>query len=74
MLVRKENIVSFKIGEIEGQGLLTPFNWKHGDEKTKVKIRWIKGMYTSINFTLYFTKILNKMLISKRWCKSEKVV
>jgi KaiC/GvpD/RAD55 family RecA-like ATPase len=45
ILVTKDNISSFKIGKIQGQGLLTPFNWKKGDEKTQVKIRWMKGMY-----------------------------
>jgi hypothetical protein len=45
ILVTKDNISSFKIGKIEGQGLLAPFNWKKGDEKNQVKIRWIKGMY-----------------------------
>jgi hypothetical protein len=45
MLVTKDNISKFKIDEIYGEGLLTPFNWKKGDEKNQVKIRWIKGMY-----------------------------
>jgi hypothetical protein len=45
MLVTKNNISKFKIGKIYGEGLLTPFNWKKGDEKNQVKIRWIEGMY-----------------------------
>jgi hypothetical protein len=42
-LVLKEKIVNFKISEVSGQGLLTAFGWKKGEETNNVQVVGITG-------------------------------